>query len=109
MILLYFQIFSLVRKKCSTIFFHLHLSAYLYISPSTLFKTRKGQKTEKLRQKILKRKKKVLQKKKLIDTLCEKNISTVAEELVFSENIASSSSSYTLMISLFFMMDEVYH
>ena len=32
---------------------------------------------------------KIMQKKKLIDKQCDGNISTVAEELVSSENIAS--------------------
>ena len=37
------------------------------------------------------RKGKGIQKKKLSDTLCESNINTVAEGLVSSENITSSS------------------
>ena len=43
-----------------------------------------------------------VQKKKIIDTLCENNINTIAEELVLLEDIGT----YILMI-LLSMMDEV--
>ena len=43
-----------------------------------------------------------VQKKKMIDTLCENNINTIAEELVLLEDIGT----YILMI-LLSMMDEV--
>ena len=43
-----------------------------------------------------------VQKKKMIDTLCENNINTIAEELVSLEDIGT----YILMI-LLSMMDEV--
>ena len=60
---------------------------------------------ELISKSLKKNQRKETQKKILIDTLCENNINTVAEELFASENI----DSYILMIFLLSMMNEVYH